>query len=93
MKKNTKALLIASKETELETNAEKTMSMSHEQNGRQNYNIKIGNKSFEMVEQFKYWEQPWNKEIKSRMNSGNASYHSVQDLLSCCWLSKNIKTT
>ena len=58
MKKNTKALLIASKETELETNAEKTMSMSHEQNGRQNYNIKIGNKSFEMVEQFKYWEQP-----------------------------------
>ena len=58
MKKNTKALLIASKETELETNAEKTMSMSHEQNGGQNYNIKIGNKSFEMVEQFKYWEQP-----------------------------------
>jgi len=58
MKKNTKALLITSKEIGLEVNAQKTMFMSHEQNRGKNHNIKIGNKSFERVEQFKYWEQP-----------------------------------
>jgi hypothetical protein len=31
------------------------------------------------------------EEIKSRFNSGNASYHSVQNLLSSCLLSKNVK--
>jgi hypothetical protein len=32
------------------------------------------------------------EEIKSRMKSGNASCHSVQNLLSSSSLSKNIKT-
>jgi hypothetical protein len=32
------------------------MVMSREQNAVQNHNIKIGNKSFERVEQFKYLE-------------------------------------
>jgi hypothetical protein len=31
------------------------------------------------------------EEIKSRLKSGNACYHSVQNLLSCSLLSKNIK--
>jgi hypothetical protein len=31
------------------------------------------------------------EEIKRRLNSGNACYHSVQNLLSSCLLSKNIK--
>jgi hypothetical protein len=31
------------------------------------------------------------EEIKSRLNSGNACYHSVQDLLSSRLLSKNLK--
>jgi len=31
------------------------------------------------------------KEIKSHMKSGNDCYHSVQNLLSCSLLSKNIK--
>jgi hypothetical protein len=31
------------------------------------------------------------EEIKSRLKSENASYHSVQNLLSSSWLSKNIK--
>jgi hypothetical protein len=31
------------------------------------------------------------KEIKSRLNSGNACYHSVKSLLSSCLLSRNIK--
>jgi hypothetical protein len=32
------------------------------------------------------------EEIKRRLNSGNACYHSVQNLLSSCLLSKNINT-
>jgi len=32
-----------------------------------------------------------NEEIKSRVKSGNAFYHSVQNLLSFCLLSKNVK--
>jgi hypothetical protein len=31
------------------------------------------------------------EEIKSRLNSGNACYHSVQNLLSSHLLSKNVK--
>jgi hypothetical protein len=31
------------------------------------------------------------EEIKSRLKSGNACYHSVQNLLSSCLLSKNLK--
>jgi hypothetical protein len=31
------------------------------------------------------------EEIKRRLNSGNACYHSVQDLLSSCLLSKHLK--
>jgi hypothetical protein len=31
------------------------------------------------------------EEIKSRLNSGNACYHSVQSLLSFCLLSRNVK--
>jgi hypothetical protein len=31
------------------------------------------------------------KGIKSRLNSGNACYHSVQNLLSPCLLSRNVK--
>ena len=32
-----------------------------------------------------------NEEIKSRLNTGKACYHSVQDLLSCSLLFKNTK--
>jgi hypothetical protein len=31
------------------------------------------------------------EEIKSRLNSGNACYHSVQSLLSSCLLSRNVE--
>jgi hypothetical protein len=36
--------------------------MPRDQTAGQNHNIKLGNKSFEWVEWFKYWEQP--KQIK-----------------------------
>jgi hypothetical protein len=48
IKKNTEALIVASKEIGPEVNAEKTkhMVMSRNQNAGQNHNIKIDNKSF-----------------------------------------------
>jgi hypothetical protein len=54
IRKNTEALLIASKEIGLEVNAEKTkyIVMSRDQNAGQNGYIHIGNESLETVEQF-----------------------------------------
>jgi hypothetical protein len=59
-RKNTEALSVACKEIGLEVNAKKTkyMIMSRDQNAGRNGNIQVGNKCFETVEQFKYWEQP-----------------------------------
>jgi hypothetical protein len=57
--------------------------MSHHQNTGQSRNIKIGNQSFEIVEQFKYlgttltYENSTDEEIKRRLYSGTACYHSV----------------
>jgi hypothetical protein len=99
IKKNAEDLVIASKEIGLEVNAEKTkyMVMSQNQNARQNHNIKIDDKSFERVEEFKYLgatlmnRNSIREEIKHRLKSGNACYHSVQNLLSSRLLSKNTK--
>jgi hypothetical protein len=54
--KHTEALTDASKEVDLEVNAEKTkfMLLSRQQNARQNRNIKTANRAFENVSQFKY---------------------------------------
>jgi sorting nexin-29 len=99
IKKNTEDLVIASKEIGLEVNAEKTkyMVMSQNQNAGRNHNIKVNNKSFERVEEFKYLgtiltnRNAIHEEIKSRLKSGNACCHSVQNLLSSRLLSKNTK--
>ena len=54
-KKNTKVLVVASKESGLKENADETMHMvmSQNQNAGQSHNIKIDNISLERVEQFK----------------------------------------
>jgi hypothetical protein len=71
--------------------------MSRDQNAGRNGYIQIGNKSFETVEQFKYLgttltnQNSIHEKIKSRLKSGNACYHSVQNLLSSSLLSKNVK--
>jgi hypothetical protein len=71
--------------------------MSRDQNAGQNHNIKIDNKSFERVEQFKCLgrtvtnRNSIQEEIKSRLKSRNTCYHSVQDLLSYSLLSKDTK--
>jgi hypothetical protein len=99
IKKNTEALIVARKETGLEVNAEKTkfMFMSRDRNAGQNHSIKIGNKSFKSVEEFKYLgtnltkQNSIHEEIKSRLNMGNACYHSVQNPLCSRLQSKNTK--
>jgi hypothetical protein len=99
IKKNTEALLDASKKTGLEVNPGKTkyMLMSCSQKMGQKHGIKIANRSFEDVAKFKYLittltdENCMHKEIKSRLNLGNACYHSVQSLPSSRLLSRNLK--
>jgi hypothetical protein len=56
VKKNTKDLVVASKETELEVNTFKTkyIFMSRDQNAGSSLNININNSSFGNVEEFKY---------------------------------------
>jgi hypothetical protein len=56
IKKNTEIRIDASKEVGLEVNAEKAkyMLLPRHQNAGQNHNIKIGDRSFENVAQFKY---------------------------------------
>jgi hypothetical protein len=56
IKKNTEKLIGSSKEVRLEVNAEKTkyMFLSRHQNAGPNHYIKIGNRCFENVEQFRY---------------------------------------
>jgi hypothetical protein len=73
------------------------MLMSRHQNAKPNHNIKIANRSFENLAQFKYLgttlpnQNLIQEKIKRRLNSGNACYPSVQNLLSSCLLSKNVK--
>jgi hypothetical protein len=68
------------------------MLLYHHQNSGQNCNIKIANISFENVPQFRYLgmtvtnQNLIEKEIKRRLNSGNACY-----LLSVHLMSENIK--
>jgi hypothetical protein len=74
IKKNTETLIDASKED------------SH-QNVHQNRNITIADRLFENVLQFKYLgmtvtnQNLIQEEIKRRLNSGNACYHSVQNFV------------
>jgi hypothetical protein len=73
------------------------MLVSRDQNAGQTREIRIGNRSFENVSQFKYLgttltnQNLIQEEIKRRLNYGNACYHSVQKLLPSRLLSKNEK--
>jgi hypothetical protein len=64
---------------------------------QESYNIMTGDKSFERVKYFKCLgtalmnENSIQKEIKGRLKSRNACYHSMQKNLSFSLLSKNIK--
>jgi hypothetical protein len=71
--------------------------MSYYQKEGQKHSIRIANGSFEDMAELKYLrttqkdQNCMHEEIKSRMNSGNDCYHSVQCLLSSRLLSRNLK--
>jgi hypothetical protein len=75
----------------------KYMLLSPHWNAGKDHDIKIVNRSFENVSQFKYLgttvinQNFIQDEIKRRLNSGNACYHSVQNFLSPGLLLKNVK--
>jgi len=74
IKKNTEALVIASREIGLEVNADKTKYMvtSRDQNAGRNHDIKTDNSCFENSIQ---------EENKCRLKSQNAWYHSMQNTI------------
>jgi hypothetical protein len=82
VKGNAQTLIDASKEVGLEVNVEKTKYMLVSRD------IKIGNKLFETALYFRYLRTTVTnhnliqEEIKRKLNSGDACYHSVQKLLS-----------
>ena len=71
--------------------------ISRDQDAGRSHDIKTDNSSFQRVEEFRYLgtnlrnQNSIQEEIKSRLKSGNACYHSVQNLLSSRLLSKNLK--
>jgi hypothetical protein len=73
------------------------MFISHQQNAEQNHNLITDNKSFENIPKFIYSgmavtnQNCITKENQRRLNLGNDCYYSVQNLLSLCVLSKNLK--
>jgi hypothetical protein len=94
--KNSETLLEVSRDIGL--NAEKTnyvITFRHPNSGY-NQTIRIVNESFENVAKFKYLgttltnQNDVHDEIQSRINSGNACYYSVQNLLSSRLISKNL---
>ena len=70
--------------------------MSRDQIAGRSYSIQIDYSSFERVEQFKYLgktlsnQKSIQEKINSRLKSGNACYHSVQNLLSSSLLFNNL---
>jgi hypothetical protein len=96
IKKSTETLIDAGKEVGLEVNAKKTMYvlLSRNQNAGKNHDMKIASRSLENVAHFKYLGTTVKnysliqEEIKRRLNSGNACYHSVHNLLSSRLLPK-----
>jgi hypothetical protein len=73
------------------------MLLSRPQNVGRNRDVKMTNRSFENVSQLKYLgtavtnQNLIQEEIKRRLNSDNACYHSVQNLLSSRLLSKSVR--
>ena len=101
IKKNAEALVVASKESRLEVNGDKTkyeyIVMSRDPDAGRSHSVEIVNNSFERSEEFRCLgititnRNSIQEEIKNRLKSGNACYHSVQNLFPSRLLSKNLK--
>jgi len=98
-KENAGALVAATREMGLEGSADKTkyIVMSRDPSAGRIDSVKIDNTIFERVEEFNYLgttltgQNSIADEIKSRLKSGNACCHSVQNRLTSKLLSKNLK--
>ena len=90
IKEKTESLIVASKEIGLEVNADKTkyMVMFHDQNAGRSHNMRIDNRSFEIVEELKYLgttltnQISIQEEIKRGLKLGNSCCCLVQSCLS-----------
>ena len=93
-------MVVASKRNGLQLNDDKTkyMVLSREQNVGWRQNIKTDDRSFERVVDLEFLgttltnQNTIQEEIKRNLKSGNACYHSVQNLLSSSLLCKNLNT-
>ena len=71
--------------------------MYRDQNAGQNHSVRFDNSTFERVEGFKYFgttltiQNSIAEELKIRLSTGNACYHSVQNVLSSRFLSRKLK--
>ena len=94
IKKYTETLVAAGKEIGLEVKGDKTkyMVISRDQNAGQSHRIRTDNCFCEKAEQFQYLgtnltnQNSIHEEVKSGLQSGNACYHSVQNLPGCCFV-------
>jgi hypothetical protein len=89
IKKDTETLIDARQTVCLEMNVKKTkyILLSRRENVGQNRDIKIANRSFKNVSQFKCLgttvtnQNLIQEEMKRRLNTGNACYHSVRTII------------
>ena len=87
IKKNAEALVVTSEEIGLEENADKAKYtvMSRDQNAGRSHSRKTDNRSFESLEELKYFgttstnQNPIQEEIKRILKSRNACYNSVKN--------------
>jgi hypothetical protein len=99
-KKNTKSLIATSEQIGAAVNAEeaKHMAISCDQQAGQNHNTTSVHKSSERAEQVNYLgttlthENSIQEDMNCRPKSGNACHHSVKNLLTSSFLSRNITT-
>jgi hypothetical protein len=99
IRKNTEALVVASKKTGLEVNSEETnyVVMSRYRIAGRSHNMKTVNNLFERVEEFRHLETTLinqnsiQEEIKNKSNSVNACLYSVRNRLFSYLLSKSLK--
>jgi hypothetical protein len=98
IKENAEVFLGANRDVGIEIHTEKMkyVIVSCHQNLGQNQYMRITKESFENVSKLRILRDDTNQndvheEIKNRLNSGNACYHSVHNLLSFCLIPKKAK--
>ena len=99
LQENAEPLVAATREIGLEVSADKTKYIfrSRDQNAGRSHNVGIDNSTFDRLDDFECLgttlttQNSIAEEIECRLKSGNACYHSVQNILSSRLLSKNSK--